>query len=155
MARPPHPPWSITLTILGEEVLRVWRVAANILNKQSRQPTKCDPLALGLGVGLTTPHRKNLFCYEMFQSRISTEWEKKTVTSSNWEGRGRKLSWITAKAKFVEGLSKIIIRGTLQNNGFLPGFEMSNTQMLVSCATYRSANLLGDRKTNCDSSVFV
>jgi hypothetical protein len=31
--------------------LQMWRVAANILNKQSRT-------AWGLGVGLTTPHRK-------------------------------------------------------------------------------------------------
>jgi hypothetical protein len=50
------------------EGLQIWRVAANILNKQSRQPTRGGPSAWGLGVGLTTPHRKNIMCYEMFQS---------------------------------------------------------------------------------------
>jgi hypothetical protein len=39
----------------GGDVLQFWRAAANILNKQSRG----GPPAWGLGVGLTTPHRKN------------------------------------------------------------------------------------------------
>jgi hypothetical protein len=46
----------------------MWREAANILNKQSRTADKGRLPALGLGVGLTTPHRKNLTCHETFQS---------------------------------------------------------------------------------------
>jgi hypothetical protein len=37
---------------------------ANILNKQSRAADKGGPPAWGLGVGLTTPHRKKQACYE-------------------------------------------------------------------------------------------
>jgi hypothetical protein len=40
------------------EVLQMWIVAANILNKRSRTPTKGGPPASGLNVGLVTPHRK-------------------------------------------------------------------------------------------------
>jgi hypothetical protein len=32
------------------------------------QATRGGPPAWGLGVGLTTPHRKNFCCHEMFQS---------------------------------------------------------------------------------------
>jgi hypothetical protein len=52
----------------GVEGLQVWRASANILNNSSLQPTKGGPLAWGLGVGLTTPRRKNLSCYEMSKS---------------------------------------------------------------------------------------
>jgi hypothetical protein len=38
--------------------LQLWRVAANILNKQLRKTTRRGPLAWGLVVGLTTLHRK-------------------------------------------------------------------------------------------------
>jgi hypothetical protein len=47
---------------------RVRRVAANILNKQLRRADKGFSSSLGLGVGLTTPHRKNVTCYEAFES---------------------------------------------------------------------------------------
>jgi hypothetical protein len=43
----------------GEDGLQIWRVAANILNKQSRTADREWPSSLGLGVGLTIPHRKN------------------------------------------------------------------------------------------------
>jgi hypothetical protein len=39
--------------------LQIWRIAANILNKQSRTADKWWPSSLGVGRGLTTPHRKN------------------------------------------------------------------------------------------------
>jgi hypothetical protein len=42
----------------GGEGLQVWRVAANILNKQSRTADKGWSSSLGIGRGLTTPHRK-------------------------------------------------------------------------------------------------
>jgi hypothetical protein len=46
--------------------LRIWRVAANTLNKQSREPTRGDPPAWVLGEVLTTPHRKKLPRYEAY-----------------------------------------------------------------------------------------
>jgi hypothetical protein len=43
----------------GGDGLQAWRVAANILNKQSRTAGRGGPSAWRLGVGLTTPHLKN------------------------------------------------------------------------------------------------
>jgi hypothetical protein len=48
-----------------EERPPIWRIAANILNKQSRKPTRGGPPAWGLGDVLTS-HRKNVSFYEMF-----------------------------------------------------------------------------------------
>jgi len=46
-----------------------------ILFSSSRgQPTRGGPPAWRLGVGLTTPHRKKLICYEMFQSASDLDW---------------------------------------------------------------------------------
>jgi len=36
------------------------------------QPTRGSPPAWELGLGLTSPHRKNVMCYEMFQSASET-----------------------------------------------------------------------------------
>ena len=36
----------------------IWKVAANVLNKQSGRHTRIGPPAGGLGEVLTTPHRK-------------------------------------------------------------------------------------------------
>jgi hypothetical protein len=50
-----------------------WRVAVNILNKQSQTAEKGWSSSLGgggLGMGLTTLHHKKLICYEMFQSTL-------------------------------------------------------------------------------------
>jgi hypothetical protein len=41
--------------------LQIWRVVANILNKQSRAADRGWSFSLGLGGGLTTPHRKTLY----------------------------------------------------------------------------------------------
>jgi hypothetical protein len=49
----------------GGDALQVWRVAANILNKQSR--TRSGSPAWGFGVGLTTPHVKNKLFTNMFK----------------------------------------------------------------------------------------
>jgi hypothetical protein len=43
----------------GGDGLQIWRVAANVLNMSSGQPTGGGPLAWGFGGGLTTHHRKN------------------------------------------------------------------------------------------------
>jgi hypothetical protein len=50
-----------------EEGLQIWRVAANILNKQSRIADKGWPSSLEIGRGLTTPHHKKVARYEMLQ----------------------------------------------------------------------------------------
>jgi hypothetical protein len=41
----------------GEESLQLQKLAANIVNKQS-QPTRNNPTAFGLGMGLKTRHKK-------------------------------------------------------------------------------------------------
>jgi hypothetical protein len=56
------------------DALQVWRVAANVLNKQLRQPTRGGHPAWWLGVGLTSPHRKKkLACYENSQETSDLE----------------------------------------------------------------------------------
>jgi len=52
----------------GGEGLQVWRVVANIFNKQSLTADKRWSSSLGVGRGATTPHRKKVICCEMFQS---------------------------------------------------------------------------------------
>jgi hypothetical protein len=47
-----------------EERLPLWRVPANILNKQSKTADKEWSSSLGLGEVPTTPHSKKLPCYE-------------------------------------------------------------------------------------------
>jgi len=49
-----------------EERPPIWRVVANILNKQSRTADKGGPPPWGLGEVLTTPHRRNVSCYQLF-----------------------------------------------------------------------------------------
>jgi hypothetical protein len=51
----------------GRDDLQLWRLAANILNKQPRTNARGSPPAWGLRVRLTTPHRKKQICYEMLQ----------------------------------------------------------------------------------------
>jgi hypothetical protein len=53
----------------GGDVLQIWMVAVNILNKQSRTADK--GWSSSLGVGLTTPHRKKYTCYERSQEAYS------------------------------------------------------------------------------------
>jgi len=48
-----------------------WRVAANILNNQSRTADKGSFPAWGLGEVLKTPHHKDVFCYEIFTQKAS------------------------------------------------------------------------------------
>jgi hypothetical protein len=46
----------------------IWRVVANILNKQSGTADKGWSSSLGVGRGANNPSPKNVACYEMFQS---------------------------------------------------------------------------------------
>jgi hypothetical protein len=48
------------------DALQFWRVAANILNKQSRTADKRCFSSLGLGMGLITPHRKKISLLRKF-----------------------------------------------------------------------------------------
>jgi len=50
----------------GEEGLRIWRLAADVFNKQSRTADKWWSSSLVVGCGLTTPRCKKIMCYEMF-----------------------------------------------------------------------------------------
>jgi hypothetical protein len=50
----------------GGDNLHIWRVIANILNKESCTANKgWSSSMLGLDKGLTTPHHKKPACYEM------------------------------------------------------------------------------------------
>jgi hypothetical protein len=51
----------------GEDGLQIWRVAANILNKQSRTADKGWYFCLLSGVVLRTLNRKKKACYESTQ----------------------------------------------------------------------------------------
>jgi hypothetical protein len=51
-----------------EERLPIWRVVANIFNKQ---PTRGSPPAWGMGEVLTTHHCKNVSRYERFTRKAS------------------------------------------------------------------------------------
>jgi hypothetical protein len=53
-----------------EERPQMWRVTANILNKQSRTAEWGGSPARGLGEVLTI-HRLNVSCYEMFTQKAS------------------------------------------------------------------------------------
>jgi hypothetical protein len=51
----------------GKDGLQQLRLAENILNKQPQTNDKGGPPAWGLGVGLTTHHRKKQACYETYK----------------------------------------------------------------------------------------
>jgi hypothetical protein len=53
-----------------KEVLRVRRVAANILNKQLRTADKGWSSSLGVGRGAATSHRKNLLLLRNVSKRL-------------------------------------------------------------------------------------
>ena len=55
--------WCI-LRLWMEERPLMWRVAAKMLNKQSRTADKGCSSSIGLGKVLTTPHHKNWPCYK-------------------------------------------------------------------------------------------
>jgi len=56
--------------------LQIWRITKNLFNQQSRT-TKGLFSSLGVGRGLTAPHRKQLACYKMLHRASdldSLEW---------------------------------------------------------------------------------
>jgi len=60
--------WRV-LRLRMKEQPPIWRIAANVLNKQSRTADKGGLPGWGLGEVLTTSHRKNTTCYEMFTQK--------------------------------------------------------------------------------------
>jgi hypothetical protein len=61
-------PWHSSPQVVGGgDGLQIWRVAANILTKQSRTADRGWSSSLGVGQGLTTPTVKRLICYKMLQ----------------------------------------------------------------------------------------
>jgi hypothetical protein len=54
----------------GGEGLQIWKISANILNKQLWTAERGDPPAWGLGVELRSPHHKKLVCYELSQRAL-------------------------------------------------------------------------------------
>jgi hypothetical protein len=46
------------ISVLGSRMEKMWRIAANILNKQWGQPTRGGPQGRVLEGELTTPHKK-------------------------------------------------------------------------------------------------
>jgi len=63
--------WRV-LRLVMEERSPIWRVAANMFNKQSRTANKGGPPALESGEVLTTPRRKNVSCYESCTQNLRT-----------------------------------------------------------------------------------
>jgi hypothetical protein len=59
-----------SLVTAAWRVLRLRRVAANILNKQSRTAVKGSSSSLGFGVGPTTLHRKNFLLLRNVSKRL-------------------------------------------------------------------------------------
>jgi hypothetical protein len=62
--------WRVLILRL-EEWPPVRRVAANILNKQSRAADKVCSSSVWVGEVLTTPERENVSCYESFTEKVS------------------------------------------------------------------------------------
>ena len=61
--------WVLRLWL--EEWPPVWRVAANILNKQLRTADRGLSYSLGLDEVVTTPHHKNVSCYKPLTKRVA------------------------------------------------------------------------------------
>ena len=64
------------LRLRMEERTPIWRVAANILNKQRGQQTRGGPPAWRLGEVLITPHSKNVSCYVILARRDASSGDK-------------------------------------------------------------------------------
>jgi hypothetical protein len=95
----------------------IWRVAANILNKQSRIGDKGWSPAWGLGEVLTTPHRKNVSCYKMFTDKTSDlDWVLCTciltltlLTWRIWWSPNNAIRWQMGFNSAFKGLNKKLL----------------------------------------------
>jgi hypothetical protein len=54
----------------GGNGLQIWRVTANILNRQSRIADNGWSSSLGVGRGATTPHRKKIILLRKFRRSL-------------------------------------------------------------------------------------
>jgi hypothetical protein len=61
----------------GGDALQIWRVAANILNKQSRTADKEWSSSWVLGVWLTTPHRTNKLVMKFHEGPWTDSFDKR------------------------------------------------------------------------------
>jgi hypothetical protein len=85
----------------GEDGLQIWRVAANILNKHQRTADKEWSSSLGVGRGLTTPHRKTPDLFRNFlkslgpgrESFIFCTHHQTSLGRSNQGEWGRPSTW--------------------------------------------------------------
>jgi hypothetical protein len=101
----------------GGNTLQVWRVAANILNKRRGQPTRGGPRAWGLGVGLTTPRRKN-----------------KLVTKPNMKPRNWTDSLDTVLSKYLNLETVFVLYYLLVWNDFVYYFaDRSGSNLIRIC----------------------
>ena len=76
-------PVTTALRVLGvrmEERPPVWRVASNILNKQSRTAEKGRSSSLGVGRGVNNYSPYKVSCYELFTKASDPDWSLGTKT---------------------------------------------------------------------------
>jgi hypothetical protein len=68
--------------------LQMWKVAADILNKQSRTADMGLSSSSGVRCELTAPHRERSACYEMLHSTsdLAGSWEHGDEPSSSIKG---------------------------------------------------------------------
>ena len=74
-----------------EERRPIWRLYANILNKQSRTADSGWYFTLELGELLTTPHRKHWPCYETWTRASGQDWY--FFTTKEWKKDVRFDTW--------------------------------------------------------------
>jgi hypothetical protein len=78
-------PWVVD----GGDGFQIWRVAANILNKQSLTAKKGCFSSSEVGWGLTTPHHKKSECYKMLCRDSDTDNLWNNLDNRKWTGRPR------------------------------------------------------------------
>jgi hypothetical protein len=75
------------------DVLQIWRVAANILNKQSRTADRGWPSTLWAGRGANNPHTKKLYVLSSTYNRL---------------GNGRILWHDLSSEKWIRDLARVM-----------------------------------------------
>jgi hypothetical protein len=103
----------LVLRLRMEERPPIWRVAANILNKQSRTDDKRWSAGLGVGRGAevrATPRRKNWSCYERIH--VPQAWIDLLVRRKQWKrnmGFGMQKQPVKVRRSYnnSQGISKI------------------------------------------------